>query len=1285
MSGLDGSRDVAIVGMAGLYPQAPDIDALWQNVLSRVDAVSEASDDWLGDDSIFDADSQEVHRIYTRRGGFLGNLARFDPREFGTMPLSIPGAQPDQFLALKLSRDALIDAGCVPGAFDGSSTGVILGHSLHVHRANTNGIHHVWFNPQIRTLLATLFPDAPEDRIREAVQAMQDKLPAISPESIPGLVPNVLTGRVANRLDLMGPNYIVDAACSSSLVSVKLAIDELVAGRADMMLAGGVNTTTSPLVYGVFCSVSALSRSGRIRPFDSEANGTVLGEGAGVIALKRLDDALAAEDRIYAVIKGLGVSSDGTSSGLMAPRLEGEVLAMRRAYEESGLDPASIGLLEAHGTGIPLGDRTEMEALQTVFGPREGAVPRVPIGSIKSMIGHCIPAAGSASMIKMALSLQNKIIPPTLCDEVSAEIGVHDSPFYVSTETRPWLHGAATPRRAAINAFGFGGINAHMILEEAPAGRASDPTAAFTLPVPSVAAAENVVFVAGADRAGLLEALAVVERSLDDGAEMSDLSRASWEAARKAGGPQRLAIVAGDREALAKKLAAAKSKLANADVRSLQTRNGTYFEAAPIEGKVAFLFPGEMAQYPGMLSDVAMAHPEARRWLDFICALFAGKRADRLEDVVLPPSSTLSAEGAAHLEAMLHRVDYGSELVFAADQAIFALLSAARIKPDAMLGHSTGENAALVASGVLGLDRDAAGEMIADMNAAFSTVEESGEVPRGVLLTIAALERPKLEALMEGRDGLHFTMDNCPNQAVVFGGQDAVDALERAAVAQGAVCTRLPISWGYHTEFVRPMAQAFGQLFQRLPVAETDVTLYSCATARPFPMEQAAFLDTAMAQYTSRVRFTEAVEQLYADGHRIFVECGPNAVLTAFVRDILGDRAHLAESADNRRRGTLAQLRHLVARLFAAGVDLDPAIVMPPQETADRARRREARERFLAAPALKSDLPYVRFDADEAEALRSLLQGGSASPSSARVETPLAAPAAVASAPTTGAAPRQTAGGAGAMQGHIGLMRDFVSAQGRVAETALGGSNGHAGDTDAVRIEYVDIAARFELPFAFRAYLMRGAPTLDAVLPHLSDAERHEAQAIADRSGHGRALQEWMLSRIATKRAAAELMAAQSGIRLPDHGLSVVKTAEGAPILAVEREPDAAPAISISHAESCGLGAAAQRGVSIGVDFEAPTKLRDPCAFAETILSAEERALMGGCGDAVAATAAWSMKEAAAKALGVGLQGRPLEFRIKAFETSSGSARIEHGSMQLWAGARWVGDGVCAVSYPTAS
>lgn len=1298
-------QDIAIVGMAGLYAGSDDIDVFWSNILNKKDVVTESPDGWLGDGQIFAPDSEDLFRIYTRRGGFLGDLSRFDARVFGTMPLSVVGAQPDQFLALKLARDALIDARCEPGKFDGSRTGVILGHAVHAHRANTNGIHQGWLSFQTGALLKSLFPELGNDRIKAALDLMHAQLPRIAQDAVPGLVPNILTGRIANRLDLMGPNYIIDAACSSSIIAVQLAINELRSGSADIMLAGGVNTTTSPLVFAVFCSVGALSRTGAIRPFDSTADGTVLGEGAGVVVLKRLDDAIAADDRIYAVIKGVGQSSDGKSSGLMAPRLEGEMLAIRRAYEECGIDPSSIGLIEAHGTGIPLGDRTEVEALRTIFGERQGATPTVPIGSVKSMIGHCIPAAGSASIIKTALALKHKIVPPTICESVNSGIGLEGSPFYISTETRPWLHSAPTPRRAAINAFGFGGINAHMILEESPVGKAPDPTAAFSLLAPQASEREQVYFFAGQTRSDILAALDAVAAAVQDGTEieLAELSKESWDAASSTAGPQRLSIVASNRADLSKKIAAARAKMEDPETDQFHTRNGLYFQSAPIGGKVAFLFPGEMAQYPDMMKEAAIAFPVVREWFDLICSVVDGRRETRLQDVIYPPPTLIEESDKTRLNELMHRVDYGSEMVFAADQAAHSLLGVLGVKADAMLGHSTGENAALVASGLLELDREGVGRMIARMNDVFEDVEKSGVVPQGVLLTIAALDRPALAALLEARPRVHFTMDNCPNQAVIFGGAEDIDSLQSEAVAKGAVCTKLPISWGYHTEYVSPLAERFNGLFASVRLRPSDVKLYSCSTAAPFPVDEATFRSIAMNQYVSRVRFSEAVERLYEDGCRIFIECGPNANLTAFVRDILGTKPHLAESVDNRRRGLISQLSHLLARLFVAGVSIDPVAFLKQKSTGDQARRADERRRQGEAPKLPSELPCVRIDDEMAGELRKIVFGDLSgvqrepvadAPPSAQTNgeatgSALANGVGEALRPLNDGPLQRSSAKASAVNGHLALMSEFLASQGKLAMELMGepglsaqSRGARSQDGNGVKIASLSFAHKFPTPFPFQAYMMGGRPSIESVLPYLAEAERAEAREIAEKKGASAAWAEWALSRLSVKRAACVLaFGSPAGFSPQNKILEVRKTDEGAPYLFSPAPSEPLPTISIAHAGGFGLGAAADPNWRIGLDYDSPWRIRDPEGFLETILGDDERRLLSLAPTHANGAVVWTIKEAAAKALGVGVRGRPRDFAILEMQSETGAALVAYGAHRLNAFVRPIGDGVCAISY----
>ncbi|HSM79676.1 MAG TPA: polyketide synthase, partial [Bryobacteraceae bacterium] len=470
MSQRRGRGDIAIIGMACVFPGAKNLESYWNNILRKVDAVSDPPPDWEAD-YYFDPASQTNDRTYCKRGGYLGALAEFNPVELGIMPNAVDGTEPDHFLALRAAAEALADAGYADAAklsAHKERTEVIIGRGTYVNRGNTTAIQHSVVLDSVLRVLHQLHPEHTKDELDLIRRELKASLPPFHSDTAPGLVPNIISGRIANRLDLMGSNYVVDAACASSLVAVDLAMTDLLSGRCDMAIAGGVHASTPATILVIFSQLKALSRKGEIRPFDQDADGTLLGEGVGMLVMKRREDAERDGDRIYALIKGIGIASDGRALGLLAPRLEGEELALRRAYDAAGVDPASVELIEAHGTATPVGDAVEVEALNQLFGPKPEGPPRCALGSVKSMISHTMPASGSAGMIKAALALHHRVLPPTLhCENPSPKLHLETSNFYLNTETRPWIHGSReTPRRAGVNAFGFGGINAHAVLEE---------------------------------------------------------------------------------------------------------------------------------------------------------------------------------------------------------------------------------------------------------------------------------------------------------------------------------------------------------------------------------------------------------------------------------------------------------------------------------------------------------------------------------------------------------------------------------------------------------------------------------------------------------------------------------------------------------------------------------------------------------------------------------------------------------------------------------------------------
>ena len=1070
---------IAIIGMACMFPQAPDVSAFWRNIVGGVDAVGEPTATW---------DAQrylDSGRIKTAAGGYLKELFRFEPREFGIMPNSIDGGEPDQFLALRIARDALDDAGYLSG-FDHRDTGIVLGHSTYLHRGQGAILQNTLVLDQTLDLLEVVCPTIDAGTLAEIRSRLKAKLPPCSADIAPGLVPNVMTGRIANRLNLKGPNYLLDAACSSSLLAVNAAIDELRSGRSRLMLAGGVNASLPAEVTVIFTQLGALSARGKVRPFEQGSDGTLLGEGLGMVVLKRLGDAVADGDRIYAVIRGIGQASDGRGQGLLAPSVDGETLAIRRAYQSSGVDPASVSLIEAHGTGIPLGDRTEIAALKNVFGSRSTPQGAVAIGSIKSMISHCIPAAGIAGLIKTALALHHRVLPPTLCESVNAELGIAETPFYVNTSCLPWAHRLDGVRRAGINSFGFGGINAHAILEEAPAG-AVRPASAMPWPA-------ELCVVSAATREALLLKLDRLTSDLDAGSALPQTAAALADA--DAAEPVRLAIVAKDVASLRRSLELARRKLVDDPAPRWSTRGGVVFAERRLDGRLAFLFPGEGSQYIGMLGDLALCFAEVREWLDFWHTLYDEPRGRNRTDVVFPAASELDDASRRALEERLLQMDIGSEAVFVAGQAMHALLRALGVEPDVMMGHSSGESAALAASGAVPAEAPSAlAGFVRRLNAIYERVLAEGHIATGALLAVGALPADVVAShVAASRADVVVAMDNCANQQVLYGAREAIDTLQKVLGDAGAICLPLSFDRGYHTPAFGEVSAAFRGYYQEMGLQPPRVPLYSCATAALFPDSAAAAQDLAALQWSSRVRFRETIERMHADGVRHFVEVGPSAHLTAFVNDVLAGKERSALATNVRRRNGVEQLLTVLAELYASGRPVAIGRLFAGRDCV-RAEGAVAGSAKSAGFALDNTMPMLRFSADERAALRQLAAPVALAATAADAKPAAAAEAALPErALASDDEPTSEAASASAvasdrdrvMAEHFELMRGFLVQQQAVAErfaAAAVASSFAAADAAPLLAEVLEhdsmhIVARCSLSLAdnfLRSHVLSGA------------------------------------------------------------------------------------------------------------------------------------------------------------------------------------------------------------------
>ncbi|MCC2667324.1 MAG: polyketide-type polyunsaturated fatty acid synthase PfaA, partial [Gammaproteobacteria bacterium] len=456
--------EIAVVGMAGLFPEASDTKEFWNNILSKKNCIREIGNDWQGywrPEDYYDADPKTPDKVYSKKAGLIPEI-EFDPLEFNMPPMNLEATSQDQLYSLFAAKKAFQDSSLLNYS-DRSRIGVILGvaevGNIGFYLA-TRTEYQSW-----RRVLENF--DLPEEMISAIIERLKNLYPKWQENSLPGFLGNVVCGRITHYFNLGGPNYSVSAACASSLAAIKAAINELVEGTCDAVLTGGVNIdTNSAFAFTSFTKTPVISQTGCIRPYDQDSNGIMLGDAVGMIILKRLKDAERDGDKIYGVIKSVGVTSDGKGDSIYAPKLEGQIRTLKQAYEKSGCSFETIGLVEGHGTGTVAGDFCEFQALNTIF--KEAPKQSIALGSIKSQIGHTRIAAGAASMIKALIALDNKILPPTInVSTPNPRFQIEHSAFYLNTEARPWIHSERKgPRRAAVSSFGFGGTNFHVVLEE---------------------------------------------------------------------------------------------------------------------------------------------------------------------------------------------------------------------------------------------------------------------------------------------------------------------------------------------------------------------------------------------------------------------------------------------------------------------------------------------------------------------------------------------------------------------------------------------------------------------------------------------------------------------------------------------------------------------------------------------------------------------------------------------------------------------------------------------------
>jgi acyl transferase domain-containing protein/acyl-CoA synthetase (AMP-forming)/AMP-acid ligase II len=811
----DMQEPLAVIGMACRFPGAPDPEAFWQLLHNGVDAVSEIPPDrWISDD-YYDPTPGVPGKMYTRRGAFIADVDRFDAAFFGIAPREAVRMDPQQRLMLEVTWEALERASLDPQGLQGSQTGVFVGISG-TDYAQLQGGNLMNADAYIGT----------------------------------GNAHSIAANRISYVLGLQGPSMAVDTACSSSLVAVHLACQSLRSGECDLAIAGGVNLMLLPDVTVALSQAHMMAPDGHCKTFDAAADGYVRGEGAGAVILKPLSAALSDGDRVLAVIRGSAVNQDGRSNGLTAPNGLAQQAVICRALAAAGIQPGDLGYVEAHGTGTALGDPIEVQALQAVLANDPVQEP-CALGSVKTNIGHLEAAAGIAGLIKVVLMLQHEEIPPHLhLKELNPYISLNGSRLEIVTEQRPWARGALR-RIAGVSSFGFGGTNAHVVLEESPrpATRGEDRTdePPFLLPLS-----------AGSD-AALKELAGRTATHLATHPELSPTDLCCTAAISRAGLPCRLATVAGSGQELQEQLEAYA-----AGQPAFATTTGT----ADGRPRIAFLFTGQGAQYTGMAGELYETEPVFRTALDRCGEAFRPHLPEPLSAVLT----------SSHLDDTA----YAQPSLFAVSYALSELWKSWGITPDLVLGHSIGEYAAACVAGVFSLEH--AARIVALRGRLMQSLPAGG-----AMVAIAASEAEVAAAIAPHQGEVAIAAVNGPSSVVISGTRTAVESIAAQFAAAGTQIHALTVSHAFHSPLMAPMLDPFERAIRDVAFATPRVPLVSNLTGRLFHPGEVPDATYWRQHIEHPVQFAAGLRAAAEQGCRIFLELGPSPVLCGMGRRCLPD------------------------------------------------------------------------------------------------------------------------------------------------------------------------------------------------------------------------------------------------------------------------------------------------------------------------------------------------------------------------------------------------------------
>ena len=846
--------EIAIVGMAGRFPGAENVDAFWENLRLGVESIRRFAEDELEPGGPGPAERRDPHYVPAR--GIVEGVETFDARFFGFTPREAEITDPQHRLLLEVAWEALEHAGLrargYPGAigvFAGAGGPAYLLHNL-----------------------------APAGRLAGSAGAFQASIHNKNDH---------LATRIAYKLDLRGPAVTVQTACSTSLVAVAMGCQALADFQCDAVLAGGVSVAVPQRSGYLYHEHGIGSPDGHCRAFDAGARGTVPGNGAGMVVLKRLEDARAAGDTIHAVVRGWATNNDGGAKvGYTAPGVDGQAAVIASAQALAGVPPESIGYVEAHGTGTALGDPIEVQALTAAFRRGTARSGFCALGSVKTNVGHLDAAAGVAGLIKTVQALVHRQIPPSLhFTRPNPAIDFAATPFRVADALRPWEAGAA-PRRAGVSSFGLGGTNAHLVLEEAPEPAPAPPAQALQLLVLS---AQGEPALEAATRRLAAHLRAHPEAELADVAWTLQAGRERFE-------NRRMLVCAGRDDALAA-------------LESLAPERVVTRAQKPVRRPVYFLFPGQGAQHAGMARGLYEAEPAFRAALDRLLELAAPHVAADLRALLFPAAGEEEAADAA-----LRDTANAQPALFVVEAALAGLWRAWGVEPAGMLGHSIGEYAAACVAGVMA-PADAA-RLVAARGALMQAL------PEGRMLSVP-LPEAEVAALLGSE--LSLAAVNGPELCVVSGPAAAVDALREALEARGVAARALRTSHAFHSWMMDPVLEAFRAEVARTPLSPPRIPWVSNLTGRWITPEEAVDPGYWVEHLRRTVRFGEGVEALLGEPDAVLLEVGPGRSLRSMARWHPRKRAGqvmLASlPAPREETGAYESMLQAAGQLWLAGVE----------------------------------------------------------------------------------------------------------------------------------------------------------------------------------------------------------------------------------------------------------------------------------------------------------------------------------------------------------------------------